>query len=177
MSPDGAVLSTRPHDESGSDDADRWLRIVSQTLIAALVIAGILGLLGLKTSTATGSSNGYTIEVLHAAVTRPGIATPFAVTTTRDDGSSLPGSVTLRIDRAYLGIFDENGIDPDPASSFQDDRWTWWTFDVPEGSSSLTVSFDARLQPSVQTGAKGTVAVEAGGEEVVSVDFRTWVMP
>ena len=177
MSPDGAVLSTRPHDEAGIDGTDRWLQLISQGRIVVLIGAGLLGLLGLKTATAGATANGLRLEVLHATVTRPGIATPFTVTVATEDGSPLPATVTLRIDRAYLGIFDENGLDPDPVSTFQDDRWTWWEFDVPEGGTTITVSFDARLQPSVQSGRQGTVAVEVGGSEMVSVDFRTRVTP
>lgn len=89
----------------------------------------------------------------------------------------LPDSVTLRIDTAYLGIFDENGLDPQPASAFSDSVETEWTFDVPVQRGELSVDFDARLSPAAQWGRDGDVALVVDGREVARVAFRTWVMP
>src|SRR5690606_18315559 len=109
--------------------------------------------------------------------TRPGIATPFAISVATVDGSPLPETVMTRVESAFLDMFDENGLDPTPVSTFQDDRWIWWTFEVPDGASRLTVSFDARLQPTVQSGRTTVVAVEVQGEEAVSLEFHTRVVP
>ncbi|MFO7299342.1 MAG: hypothetical protein DIU67_004020 [Actinomycetes bacterium] len=177
MSPHAVEPSTRPHDEAGLDGTDRWLRIASLSVIVVLVGAGLLGLLGLRVGTVTAAGGGLELEVRHASVTRPGIATPFVVKVSSSDGSPLPALVTIRIDRSYLEILDENGIDPDPTTSFQDERWTWWGFAVPEGAQGVLVGFDARLQPSSQVGRRGTVAVEVDGQEVVSAEILTVVMP
>ncbi|HEU4895177.1 MAG TPA: hypothetical protein VFT85_05010, partial [Acidimicrobiia bacterium] len=102
---------------------------------------------------------------------------PFAMSIESTDGSALPSMVTTRVGNDYLAMFDENGLDPDPASSFQTEQWTWWQFDVPEGASVLEVSFDARLEPAVQWGRSTTAAVEIEGREAVAVEFTTWVLP
>jgi hypothetical protein len=39
------------------------------------------------------------------------------------------------------------------------------------------VSFDARLEPAVQSGRSATAAVEVNGTEATAVDFTTWVLP
>ena len=110
-------------------------------------------------------------------VTRPGLATPFALEVSTTDGSDLPEVVTLRMDTSYLSIFDFNGLEPTPSTSFSTNDWTWWSFDVPPDQSSLRVGLDARLEPSVQWARSGSAALEIDGVSLVSVDFTTWVMP
>lgn len=173
----GESTSTKPPEGLGTNGWDKGLRIFSICLLSALVLTGLLGFLGVRSTIATASANGFTIEVTHASVTRPGLATPLDLKVTTDDGSPLPAAVTTRIGSSYLAIFDENGLDPQPVSSFQSEEWTWWTFEVPDGATVLEVSFDARLEPAVQWGQGSRAAVEVGDEEVVAVDFETWVLP
>ncbi len=115
--------------------------------------------------------------MLRAQVTRPGLATPFAVEISSTDGSPLPAIVTLRLATAYMAIFDFNGLEPTPSASFSTDQWTWWEFEVPPDQPTLRVAADARLEPSVQWARSGSAALEVDGESLVSVDFTTWVMP
>lgn len=177
MTDPGESTSTRPPEDFGTNRWDKGLRIFSISLVGAVVLTGLMGLLGVRSHTVTAAANGFTIEVTHASVTRPGLATPLELSVTTENGSPLPGTVTTRIASSYLDMFDENGLDPQPVSSFRSDEWTWWTFDVPEGASALEVSLDARLEPSVQSGQVSTAAVEIDDEEVVAVDFETGVMP
>jgi hypothetical protein len=39
------------------------------------------------------------------------------------------------------------------------------------------VDFDAYIQPASQRGSRGSVAVLESGVPVVSVDYRTWLLP
>lgn len=169
--------STRPSEDAGTYGWDRGLRIVSVSLVSVVVLVGLLGFLGVRSTTASASANGFTLQVHHASITRPGLATPFGLRISREDGSPLPDTITTRITSSYLAMFDENSLDPQPASSFQSDEWTWWTFQVPEDAGTLAISFDARLEPAVQRGQRATVAVEVDDEPVVAVDFETRVMP
>ena len=170
-------MSTIPSEDSGTYGWEKAVRIGSLTVVVGLMLAGLVGFLGVRTSHASASEGGITLSVEHATITRPGLATPFAMVIESIDGSALPPTVTTRVASEYLAMFDENGLDPDPASSFQSDRWTWWTFEVPEGSSVLEVSFDARVEPGVQWGRSATAAVELEGQQAVAVDFATWVLP
>lgn len=171
------VTSTIPSEDSGTYRWESAVRYGSLAMILALVFAGLFGFLGVRTSIATSSGSGLSLKVDHSSISRPGLATPFALVIESVDGSSLPPVLTTRIDSAYLGMFDENGLDPDPTSSYQSKEWTWWSFEVPEGSSVLEVSFDARLEPAVQWGRSATAAVEVDGREAVAVEFTTWVLP
>jgi hypothetical protein len=174
--PDGSAGSTIPT-ENGIDRWETGLRAASVGLVGVLALSALLGLFGVRTAVATGSGNGLTISVTHAAVTRGGLATPFDVEVTSEDGSSLPPAITVRVAADYLAMFDENGLEPEPSSSFNDADWTWWTFDIPAGARAFEVTFDARLEPAVQFGQQATAAIEIDGREMVSTQFRTWVMP
>jgi hypothetical protein len=158
----------------------RWetrLRAASVGLVGALVLFAFLGVFGVRTAVATRSGNGLIISVTHAAITRAGLATPFDVEVTSEDGSPLPPTITVRVAADYLAMFDENGLEPEPSSSFNDADWTWWTFDIPTGASAFEVTFDARLEPAVQFGQQATAAIEIDGREMVAAQFSTWVMP
>jgi hypothetical protein len=171
------ALSTIPADDSGTDGWETALRTISLIFVGVVVLAGLVGIFGVRTGTAQSSGNGLTVSVEHASVTRAGLATPFSVAIATDDGTPLPKQITTRIDSAYLEMFDENGLEPEPASSYQNGQWTWWTFDVPQGHDELEVSFDVRLEPAVQWGRKGSATVEIDGDEKVTVEFATQVMP
>jgi hypothetical protein len=168
---------TIPSDSRSSEAWEKGLRFASVGLACALALGALLGLLGVRTDSVSASGNGYTLSVEHAAVTRAGLATPFNVEVATQDGSALPARITTRINSWYLGMFDENGLEPEPAESFHTDDWTWWTFDVPEGSREFELSFDARLEPSVHWGRDGTAALEIDGVELLSTRFATWVVP
>jgi len=170
-------FSTIPPEDSGTYRWERVVRYGSLAMIVILVFAALLGFLGVRTSSATASGSGLSLTVDHSSITRAGLATPFSLVIESVDGSPLPPLLTTRVDSAYLAMFDENGLDPDPTSSFQSEEWTWWSFEVPEGSSVLEVSFDARLEPAVQWGRSATAAVEVDGREAVAVEFTTWVVP
>lgn len=154
----------------------RWRagRRVAMTALAAFLLAGALGAFGVRTTTATASAQGWTLTVEYAAVTRPGLATPFAFQVTRVEG--FDGPVTVAVPGAYLDHFDENGLDPDPLGSTATPDQIEWEFEAPDGDT-LAVSYDARWEPASQESADGAVAVLVDGEPVVSVPFRTRVWP
>lgn len=169
--------SAIPPDDSGTNGYETALRVAAVCLITVIVVAGLVGLLGVRTSVATAVGDGISVSVGHASITRAGLATPLSILVESVDGSPLPGTLTTRVGADYMELFDENGIDPEPTSTFRNRQWTWWTFEVPDGAPELEISFDARLEPAVQWGRSSTAAVEVGGVEVASVDFSTWVLP
>jgi hypothetical protein len=169
-------LSTRPPDD-GANGLETGLRRVSISFVALLIVLGMVGMLGVRDTTAEASANGLTIGVSHASVTRAGLATTFGIEVSTTDDTPLPPIITTRISSRYLDMLDENGLDPDPTVSFRDSDWTWWTFEVPTGAREFEVSFDARLEPSVQWGRRAVVAIETEGTSMVDVEISTWVMP
>lgn len=152
----------------------RALRRVALVVFFLVLVAGLAGVFGVRTRSVTASGGGYELKVTYASVTRPGLATPWAVEVRRPEG--FDGPVTIAASADYLEMFDENGLDPDPAKSTADPEFVEWEFDPPRGDT-LAISFDARLEPAQQWGRSGTVKILVGGVAVTEASFRTWVMP
>ncbi len=145
--------------------------------LTLFLLLGLLNVYGVRTTEKTATGNGYELTVAYTSVTRPGLATPWSVEV-RHPGGFDSGLVTVAATSSYFDAFDENGLDPDPARSTSDGERTIWQFEPPTGDT-LTVSFDARVEPGVQlTWLKGEVEVLGpAGDAAVSADFSTYVMP
>jgi hypothetical protein len=167
---------TKPSERS-NDRWDRVLQIVSLGLVTGLILGAVLGLIGPRHQTAAVKGQGILLQVTYAAVTRAGLATSLEIEVSTTDGEPLPRLITVRLDRSYLGLFDQHGFEPTPAWSHQSATRIWWTFEVPPGHLELRMSLDARLQPDAHWGQRSTAAVEVDGDEVVALSFRTLVMP
>lgn len=150
-----------------------WRRLLVG-LLTVIVVAGAAGLFGVRSSEATASAGGWTVSVTHASVARAGLDVPWTVTVRREGG--FTGPVTLAVTADYFDIYEEQGLDPAPDTETSDGERLYWTFEPPPGDE-LAVDFDGYIQPSSQLGASGEVAVIDGGAEVVSVPFRTWLVP
>ena len=85
--------------------------------------------------------------------------------------------MTLAVTADYFDIYEEQGLDPEPASQSSDAEYLYWTFDPPPAGVEFVVDFDAYIQPSSQLGASGEVSVLLGTERVATTSFRTWLVP
>lgn len=161
------------------DDArrGRLARRIVITLLALFVLAGLLNVFGHRNGTATSSTESWELVVTHPSVTRGGLAANFSMELRRVDGEDLPAELEIRSNAGYFSIFDENGLDPQPASSWIDGDDLVWTFEPPVGSASLVVDLDARMQPNARWSHDGRSTVVVAGEPVVSVEYDTWVVP
>lgn len=160
----------------------RILYAVSTSVLAAILFVAVIdavspfGVYGVDTAHVRARGGGFELDVRYGSVSRPALATPFDIEVTKPGG--FDGPVMLAVSSEYLAIWDENGLDPDPTEATTDAEWTYWTFEPPRDGDTMIVSFDARIEPAVQQGKKGTVAVlDASGASVVEVAFRTWIWP
>ncbi len=143
------------------------------------LLLGALGFYGVRTRTISAAAGGYELSVRYASVSRPGLATPWSLEVRRPGG--FPDGVTLAVMSSYFDAFDENGLDPAPVAEPSDGERTFWPFG-PSAGDTISVSFDARIEPGVQvTRVKGRAEVLAGpgpaASPLVTVDFGTWVLP
>jgi hypothetical protein len=158
----------------------RWHYGATTFVLTALMVLGVVDafgwfdVYGVDDATVRASGGGYDLEVRYGTVTRPALATPFEISVRRDGGFSAP--VTVLVDRAYLAMWDENGLVPAPSAETTRDEWVEWEFDPPSGDT-LTVWYDARIEPGAQSGRDGSVAVLHDGQPVVTVEFSTRVLP
>ena len=152
----------------------RWRRILVGLLVL-LVGTGATGLLGVHSTTRSGSGGGYEVTVEYAAVARAGLDVPWQVQVRRAGG--FDGPVTLAVTADYFDIYEEQGLDPQPTAESSDGTYLYWTFDPPPVGDQLAVDFDAYIQPSSQLGSSGEVSVLVGNERVATTEFHTWLVP
>lgn len=171
-------VSTAPSPaDMGTLRRGRWGRRAFFVAITGFLALGALGRYGVRTAEVTSAGGGYELSLRYAEVSRSGLATPWSLEIRRPGGFDA-GTVTVATTSSYFDIFDENGVDPEPSESTSDGQRTIWTFTTPPGGDTLSVSFDARIEPAVQwQGADATTSVVGDGTDVASVSYRTFVMP
>ena len=176
----GTGYSTLPRNPTpGWDRFERGLRVVAVVVAAGFVVAALLGVAGLSTSSVEAQSGSLQLRVEHAEVSRAGIATPLVIDVSTTDGSMLPTEVEIEIPRRYLDMFDENGLDPPPDAVSSDGVTEIWTFET-DDVSTLSIDYDARLQPNMHFGRDGWVEARDAADpdaDPVRVEFHTRVMP
>ena len=155
----------------------RMFRRLGIAAMVVFLVAGALGWLGHQQGTASATQGGYRLEVSYPKVSRGGLAANWELRVERTDGRPLPSTFDIRSDAGYFGIFDENGLDPQPASVWSDDSFLTWTFQPEDGQTVLVVSFDPRLQPNTRGWFDNTTALVVDDEVQVSASYRTWAVP
>jgi len=148
-------------------------------LLAAILVAGATGFLGVKsrTTTVTGRE-GYQLQVRYAQITRPGTNSPWELTITHAGGFN--DKVMVETTSEYVDLFDQVTVNPQPSSETANDQVDRWTFDPPQGDDTMTVSLDATVRPDVELRrTDGYAAVYVGGDDtpVAGIAFRTTVLP
>ena len=151
-----------------------WCRRGFVSVLLLFVLAGLLGLLGVRTGTARSEIAGWSVAVEHAAVARSGLDVPWQVTVTHPGG--FGDELTLAVTGDYFEIFESQGFDPEPADETRDGGTLYLTFQAPPGDT-FVLAYDAYVQPSAQLGRDGSVAVLVDGERVAATDFRTRLLP
>jgi hypothetical protein len=151
-----------------------WARRAMLVVLAAAVLAALLGLLGVHTSTATASGGGYTMSLRYPAVARAGLDIEWQVTVRHPGGFGK--EVTLGVTGDYFDIFETQGFHPEPSAETRDGRTLYLTFDAPPGDT-LVVYYDAYIQPASQQGKSARVAVLDHGRPAAWIDYRTRLLP
>jgi hypothetical protein len=152
-----------------------WLRRAAVAALATLVAASLVGLLGVRTAETSSRGNGYDLTLRYPAIGRAGLDAEWQVTVSKEGG--LPDEVVLAVTGDYFDLFEAQAFHPEPTDSMRDGEMLYLTFTTHPGSDQLVVAFDAYLQPAAQQGGTATVAVWEGDSPVVTVDYRTRLLP
>jgi hypothetical protein len=151
-----------------------WLSRIARSALLAVVALGAVGLLGLHTSSTAASQNGYRLTVDYPRIARAGLDTLWQATIEHDGG--FAHDVTLAVSADYFAIFESQRFFPEPTDETRDGQTLLLTFARPAGDT-LTIGYDAYIQPSSQRGASATVAVLDQGLSVASVHITTTLLP
>ena len=144
--------------------------------LSLFVAVGLLGLLGPHHRDVVATGQGYELTVRYADRSRPGLGTRWTAQIRAAGG--FDGPVTLATTAVYFDLFDEHGLDPEPASATTSGDFLVWEFEPPVGDV-LTVSFDGRIEPGTQSPwpAPAHTRLIVDGALVAEVSYRTRVFP
>lgn len=164
------------HDiESGCEDRGAtWVRRSFLLLLTVFVAAGLLGVLGVRTTVVRDEGSGFDLALRYASTARAGSDVPWEVTLTHAGG--FDGDVTLAVTGDYFDIYETQGFHPAPAEETRDGHILYLTFTAPAGDT-LVVAYDAYIQPASQVGRGGVLSVLDQGAVAASVDFDTFLLP
>jgi len=143
-------------------------------LVATLldVPFAVLGVDSAEREVALGEDG--TLRVEYPELTRPGLASPFAVEVTRPGGFEAP--IELAVSRPWIEVWDENGMYPAPSAETGDADWVVYEFEPPDGDK-FRFFYDARMEPARQSSVDGVVELRQGDTVLGRVEFRTAVRP
>jgi hypothetical protein len=160
--------------DEGSHPVTLWIRRATLTMMALVVLADLLSLLGVNTGTVSAQRNGYEVTLHYPAVARAGLDTPWQVSVTHPGGFGK--QLTIAVTGNYFNIFETQGFHPSPSDETRDGQILYLTFAAPPGDT-FVVDFDAYIQPASQQGRTATLSVIDAGSSQVSVDYHTRLMP
>lgn len=159
---------------ASADRRGLWARRVLTTALAIAVVLGLLGLLGVRTSTERASEGPWQVELTHASVARAGLDVPFELTLRHEGG--FDGPVTIAVTGDYFDDYETQGFTPEPSASTRGAELLQLEFDPPPGDT-LVVDYDAYIQPASQRGGSGRLGVVDGGRVVAEVHFDLRLLP
>lgn len=144
-------------------------------LLLLIVLAGLLNVLGPRASTARAEADGYTLEVVHAAVARSGQPAPLEITV--DSPVPFTKPIEIVLDARLFDSLDFQNWYPNPDSETRAGDELSYEFAPPEGNQ-LVVHLDARVSPGLALGPEPHwVELLIGDEVVARVDYEVWVAP
>ena len=156
------------------DRAGVRLRQVATGLLTLAVVVGAAGGFGVRQDEVVATDGSLTLTVLFPSLARAGNDAAFAVTVSDADG--LGEEVELTVDRRYLDLWESQRFYPEPSEETAEGDRVVLTFDAPDSGTTMTVRYDAYLQPVALSGASGTVEARVG-DDAATARFTTTVVP
>lgn len=142
--------------------------------VGAVVALGLLGVLGPTTRTVASSAGSMRVEVAYAAVTRAGLATPWAVEVRRPGG--FDGPIRIATTGTYFDGLDFNELYPEPVEMTSKGELVVFEFAPPEGEL-FRVRLDARATPAWTLWRSAVTTVSVPGLPEARVSYRTIFLP
>lgn len=152
----------------------QWPRRAGVAVLAVLVLAGALGLFGVRSSTVSTSSNGYELTVTYPRISRAGLDSPWRAHVYCAGG--LPQGLTIAVSSDYFRMFETQGFYPTADSMTNDGQFVYFRFGDLRGTD-FEMEYDAYIQPASQIGKSATVEVIVDSQVVAKTSIDTWLVP
>lgn len=174
--------------QTGEDRDDTTAGIVEQSrpgaravrrallcLLIVVVLLGAAGLLGVRTAAVGASADGWTLRLVYPQIARSGLDVRWQVTVTHTGG--FDEDIVLAVSAGYLDIFETQGFHPEPDMETADDEFVYLTFTAPTAGDVFRVDYDAYIQPASQLGRSAQLRLLVADQPLLSLDYRTWLVP
>jgi hypothetical protein len=154
---------------------ERWGMRAGLVLLALIVLAGAVGLLGPRKGETRAAAGGKVLQVEYPAITRAGEPAPLNIRLTSPGG--FDGKIEIAMCDDLFDELDFQNWFPNPSGETGDATRLVYEFDPPDGDVFET-SLDARSAPGKFGEIEDcAVSVKQKGDEPVTVSFRTWRLP
>jgi hypothetical protein len=171
------LLTTAIEDDVARERRGLLLRRAFLCLLAVFVALGATGVFGVRSKVVAGApGHDFQLSVRYPSVTRAGLPASITIRVTHDGG--FDGPVTLAITRSYLGLFDEQGVRPEPDASTSEGPMLVWEFEPPDRGDTFTVTIDVIVETGRHFGNDAVVELRSqDGDTLSSVPLDTWIAP
>ncbi len=171
------LLTTAIDDDLPRERRGATLRRIFLVFVAVFVACGAVGVFGVRSETVTDAPDaGPRLSVRYPAATRAGL--PAAITIRVQQDGGFEGPIIVAITRSYLGLFDEQGVRPEPDASTSEGSFLVWEFEPPDRGNTFTVTIDVIVETGRHFGNDATVELRNDdGDRLASVPLDTFIAP
>ena len=172
MGDDYSTTSDIPDTPAGRS---RWVTQAGLLLLVSIVVVGVFGFLGLRSSSGGAGAGGDRLEVDYASITRAGQPSPLDIRVEHVGG--FTGPVQISLCDGYFDHLDFQNWYPNPSAETASSTTVDYEFDPPSGDL-LEISLDARTAPG-QFGGRETceITLLERDKPLTSVTITTWRLP
>jgi len=164
------------HRSAGDVIRDRDLRRLG--LLAGWLLIGLamVGLLGVRTASVSGESDGWSLRVKHPGIIRPALDAAIDIEISHLGGFDRP--IHLRVPRVLLEHLDVNLLSPAPSAETGTIAYVEWTYEPPVGDA-MVIAIDSRLSPAQMPGWERLdfSIVDGDGDSLVEASSTMLVLP
>jgi hypothetical protein len=148
------------------------VQAIGVSVLAAIVVAALLGLLGLRPGETQAASGGLEVMVSYPKILRYRTSLPLEVSV-KNTGHAALSRVDVRFDRAYIEAFQDVRLTPDPGD-VSDRHYTVRLANVPPGESRKVVAW---LEAHARGPQRARLQVAAESQPALDLDWTTTVLP
>lgn len=167
-----STSTTPPPVTTGGRRLHRVLRTATVVLLAALLGAGLAGVLGVRSATARVAGSGTAVTVVWPRTTRSGLPATIDVTAAARTREGLGSPLTVSVDAGYLELFEDVAVVPAAAAERAAGGAVVFDVEVEPGERAVSIRISGRLAASARGLHRARISV--GDAPPVSLSTFVW---